>query len=52
MEGIQALDGVVAKVISRYHPGLIATISEIALMDQAAYVMIRMLSLVSMCLLL
>lgn len=52
MEGIQALDGVVAEVISRYHPGLIATTSEIALVDRAAYVTIRMLSLVSVCLLL
>ena len=52
MEGIQALSGVVAKMTSRYHPGLIATISEIAGVDPGACVTVLMLTLLSVCLLL
>lgn len=52
MEGIHALGGIVAKVTSRYHSGLIATISEIAVLDGGAYVKILTLSLLSVCLLL
>lgn len=51
MEGIHMSGGIVAKV-TRYHPGLIATISEVASLDGGASVKTLMLTLLSVCLLL
>lgn len=51
-EGMHALDGIVAWVTPRYHPGLIALISQIAILGGGAYIQILMFSLLSVCLLL